>query len=92
MQLVHNFLFATTVGLSAVNLAGGTIVTKKMLDMFRRPDDPPEFNQYYLMPAAGENSFLLLYLFISTEKEKWISIVWTFLFFLLYKLYTLFIT
>jgi len=42
------------VGLSAVNLAGGTIVTKKMLDMFRRPDDPPEFNQYYLMPAAGE--------------------------------------
>ncbi len=44
----------TTVGLSAVNLAGGTIVTKKMLDMFRRPDDPPEFNQYYLMPAAGE--------------------------------------
>lgn len=40
------------VGLSAVNLAGGTIVTKKMLDMFKRPDDPPEFNQYYLIPSA----------------------------------------
>jgi NAD(P) transhydrogenase len=28
-------------------------VTKKMLDMFRRPDDPPEFNQYYLLPGAA---------------------------------------
>lgn len=40
------------VGLSAINLAGGTIVTKKMLDMFRRADDPPEFNHYYLLPGA----------------------------------------
>lgn len=37
-------LAAAAVGLSAINLAGGTIVTKKMLDMFRRPDDPPEYN------------------------------------------------
>ena len=44
------------VSLSAVNLAGGTIVTKKMLDMFRRKDDAPEFNEYYLLPgiAAGK--------------------------------------
>jgi H+-translocating NAD(P) transhydrogenase len=41
------------VGLSAINLAGGTIVTKKMLDMFRRPDDPPEYNEYYLLPGAA---------------------------------------
>ena len=40
-------------GLSAINLAGGTIVTKKMLDMFRRPDDPPEYNHYYLLPGAA---------------------------------------
>jgi H+-translocating NAD(P) transhydrogenase len=40
------------VGLSAVNLTGGTIVTKKMLDMFRRKDDAPEFNEYYLMPGV----------------------------------------
>jgi NAD(P) transhydrogenase len=46
-------LAAGAVTLSAVNLAGGTIVTKKMLDMFRRPDDPPEFNQYYLLPGAA---------------------------------------
>lgn len=45
-------LAALAVGLSAINLTGGTIVTKKMLDMFRRPDDPPEFNEYYLLPGA----------------------------------------
>jgi NAD(P) transhydrogenase len=46
-------LAAGAVGLSAINLAGGTIVTKKMLDMFRRPDDPPEYNHYYLLPGAA---------------------------------------
>lgn len=46
-------LAATAVGLSAVNLAGGTIVTKKMLDMFRRPDDPVEYNEYFLLPGAA---------------------------------------
>eukprot|EP00597_Dinobryon_sp_UTEXLB2267_P000363 CAMPEP_0170073608 /NCGR_PEP_ID=MMETSP0019_2-20121128/10997_1 /TAXON_ID=98059 /ORGANISM="Dinobryon sp., Strain UTEXLB2267" /LENGTH=970 /DNA_ID=CAMNT_0010283251 /DNA_START=268 /DNA_END=3180 /DNA_ORIENTATION=- len=44
-------LAATAVTLSAVNLVGGTVVTKKMLDMFRRPTDPPEFNHYYLLPG-----------------------------------------
>jgi NAD(P) transhydrogenase len=46
-------LAAGAVGLSAVNLVGGTIVTKKMLDMFKRPDDPPEYNHYYLAPAGA---------------------------------------
>ncbi|CAM9196880.1 unnamed protein product [Ectocarpus fasciculatus] len=46
-------LAATAVGLSAINLAGGTIVTKKMLDMFRRPDDPVEYNEYFLLPGAA---------------------------------------
>ena len=41
------------VTLSAVNLAGGFIITNKMLDMFRRPDDPPEFYHYYLIPPAA---------------------------------------
>ena len=43
-------LGATAVALSAINLSGGFIVTQKMLDLFRRPDDPEEFNQYYLAP------------------------------------------
>ncbi|GBG26917.1 NADP transhydrogenase, mitochondrial [Hondaea fermentalgiana] len=45
-------LGATAVTLSAVNLTGGFMVTNKMLDMFRRKDDPPEFNHYYLLPPA----------------------------------------
>lgn len=49
---VPQVLAAAAVGLSAVNLAGGTIVTKKMLDMFRRPTDPPEYNHYYFLPGA----------------------------------------
>jgi hypothetical protein len=44
-------LAAAAVLLSAINLAGGTIVTKKMLDMFRRPTDPAEFNHYYVLPG-----------------------------------------
>lgn len=51
-QNVPQALAAGAVGLSAINLVGGTIVTKKMLDMFRRPTDPPEFYQYYLLPAV----------------------------------------
>lgn len=50
---VPQWLAASAVGLSAINLSGGTIVTAKMLDMFKRPDDPPEFNHYYLMPGAA---------------------------------------
>lgn len=52
-QTVPQSLAAAAVCLSAVNLAGGTIVTKKMLDMFKRPTDPPEFNHYYVAPGAA---------------------------------------
>ena len=46
-------LAAAATGISAVNITGGFLVTKKMLDMFKRPDDPPEFYEYYGLPAAG---------------------------------------
>ncbi len=62
-QTAPHWLAASAVGLSAVNLSGGTLVTKKMLDMFKRPDDEPEYNHYYLMPgvvAAGGSSALYL--------------------------------
>lgn len=49
---VPQALAFSAVGLSFVNLAGGFIVTKKMLDMFRRPDDPPEYHHYMLAPPA----------------------------------------
>ena len=35
-----------------MNLAGGFILTSRMLEMFRRPTDPPEYTHYYLVPAA----------------------------------------
>jgi NAD(P) transhydrogenase len=49
---------ATTLGvlattLSSVNIVGGFIVTTKMLDMFKRPTDPPEYYHLYGIPAAG---------------------------------------
>lgn len=31
---------------------GGFLVTKKMLDMFKRPTDPPEYNYLYLLPTG----------------------------------------
>lgn len=31
---------------------GGFLVTQKMLDMFKRPTDPPEYNYLYLLPAG----------------------------------------
>jgi NAD(P) transhydrogenase len=34
-------------------ISGGFIVTRKMLDMFRRPTDPPEFYHLYGIPAAA---------------------------------------
>jgi NAD(P) transhydrogenase len=45
-------LGAAAVALSSVNLAGGFILTNRMLEMFRRPTDPPEYTHYYFVPAA----------------------------------------
>uniref|UniRef100_UPI00398F1A0E NAD(P) transhydrogenase, mitochondrial-like isoform X2 n=1 Tax=Pristiophorus japonicus TaxID=55135 RepID=UPI00398F1A0E len=39
--------------ISSVNIAGGFLVTKKMLDMFKRPTDPPEYNYLYLLPSGA---------------------------------------
>uniref|UniRef100_A0A8B9J0P3 NAD(P) transhydrogenase, mitochondrial n=1 Tax=Amazona collaria TaxID=241587 RepID=A0A8B9J0P3_9PSIT len=38
--------------ISSVNIAGGFLVTQRMLDMFKRPTDPPEYNYLYLLPGA----------------------------------------
>lgn len=31
---------------------GGFLVTQRMLDMFKRPTDPPEYNYLYLLPGG----------------------------------------
>jgi NAD(P) transhydrogenase len=46
-------LAATATAISAINITGGFLVTKKMLDLFKRPDDPPEFYELYGIPTAG---------------------------------------
>jgi len=39
--------------ISFINVFGGFIVTARMLDMFKRPTDPPEYNNLYAIPAAA---------------------------------------
>jgi len=46
-------LGATATALSTVNIVGGFIITTKMLDMFKRPDDPPEYYNYYQYTTGG---------------------------------------
>ncbi|KAK0463957.1 NAD(P) transhydrogenase beta subunit-domain-containing protein [Desarmillaria tabescens] len=45
-------LGALSVLLASVNVAGGFIITKRMLDMFKRPTDPPEYSWLYGIPAV----------------------------------------
>jgi NAD(P) transhydrogenase len=42
---------ATTI--SSINIFGGFLVSKKMLDVFKRPTDPPEYYNLYAAPAAA---------------------------------------
>lgn len=60
MHLMHHSQSATATALGAlatslsfVNIVGGFIITTKMLDMFKRPDDPPEYYHLYGIPAIG---------------------------------------
>lgn len=51
----HSFaqtLASLSVLISSVNIAGGFVVTKRMLDMFKRPTDPEEHNYLYGIPGA----------------------------------------
>ncbi|KAM5535172.1 hypothetical protein V8D89_011108 [Ganoderma adspersum] len=45
-------LGAASVLLASVNVAGGFVITKRMLDMFKRDTDPPEYTWLYSIPAA----------------------------------------
>jgi NAD(P) transhydrogenase len=45
-------LGALSVLLASVNVAGGFVITKRMLDMFKRPTDPKEYPLLYAIPAV----------------------------------------
>ena len=47
-----HWMGALATALSFVNIAGGFLVSGKMLDLFKRPTDPPDFFEYYAVPAG----------------------------------------
>ncbi|KAK1599511.1 NAD(P) transhydrogenase beta subunit [Colletotrichum navitas] len=51
-QTIPQALGAASVLLAFVNVSGGFVITKRMLDMFKRPTDPPEYPWLYAIPAA----------------------------------------
>ena len=51
-ETLPQLLGSASVLLAFVNVAGGFVITKRMLDMFKRPTDPPEYPWLYAAPAA----------------------------------------
>jgi len=51
-QTAEQGLAAASVLISSINICGGFIITHRMLDMFRRPGDPPDYNYVYGVPFA----------------------------------------
>lgn len=43
---------ASAAFISSINIGGGFLVTQRMLDMFKRPTDPPEHNYLYAIPGV----------------------------------------
>jgi H+-translocating NAD(P) transhydrogenase len=51
-ETIPQWLGAASVLLAFVNVSGGFVITKRMLDMFKRPTDPPEYTWLYAIPAV----------------------------------------
>ncbi|EPE05380.1 nad transhydrogenase [Ophiostoma piceae UAMH 11346] len=51
-ETIPQVLGAASVLLAFVNVSGGFVITKRMLDMFKRPTDPPEYPWLYAVPAV----------------------------------------
>ncbi|GAB7362642.1 hypothetical protein MBLNU230_g2951t2 [Neophaeotheca triangularis] len=51
-ETIPQALGAASVLLAFVNVCGGFVISKRMLDMFRRPTDPPEYPWLYAVPAV----------------------------------------
>ena len=48
--------------MSSINIFGGFLITQRMLDMFKRPDDPPEYNYLMGLPAlVGMGGYWMLH-------------------------------
>lgn len=53
---VPQFLAAASVVLAMINVSGGFIVSGRMLAMFKRPQDPPDYGYLWGVPALGFGS------------------------------------
>ncbi|KAK4189161.1 putative NAD(P) transhydrogenase mitochondrial precursor [Podospora australis] len=51
-ETIPQVLGAASVLLAFVNIGGGFVITKRMLDMFRRATDPPEYPWLYAIPGV----------------------------------------
>ncbi|KAG8693292.1 hypothetical protein FRC09_010606, partial [Ceratobasidium sp. 395] len=51
-ETIPQLLGAASVLLASVNVFGGFIITQRMLDMFKRPSDPPEYPWLYAVPGV----------------------------------------
>ncbi|KAL6233911.1 hypothetical protein BDW75DRAFT_213657 [Aspergillus navahoensis] len=49
---IPELLGSVSVLLAFMNVSGGFVITKRMLDMFKRPTDPPEYPWLYAIPAV----------------------------------------
>lgn len=47
-----HWMGAIATALSFVNIIGGFLITGKMLDLFRRPEDPNDYFEFYALPGA----------------------------------------
>lgn len=47
-----HWMGAIATALSFVNIIGGFLITGKMLDLFRRPEDPDDYFEFYAIPSA----------------------------------------
>ena len=63
------FLGAAALVLSTVNIVGGFAVSGKMLDLFRRPDDPPEYYELFGIPLAVSVAGVAAAAFLGTGPE-----------------------
>ena len=52
-------LAASAVLASGINISGGFVITKRMLDMFKRKGDPPEYTYLYSIPGVAAIGALL---------------------------------
>jgi NAD(P) transhydrogenase len=51
-ETIPQMFGSASVLLAFVNVGGGFVITKRMLDMFRRPTDPPEYPWLYAIPGV----------------------------------------